>query len=49
MPEEIYKCVVCEGNVYPCTFTVKATGKSVVLPDICPFRVDSPKWKKVSE
>lgn len=49
MIEKIFKCVMCEGNVYPCVLSVKSATKILIPPTKCPFEDGDSKWEEVKE
>ena len=49
MIEKIFKCIVCEGNVYPCVLSIKTEAKTLVEPTKCPFDGGNPNWEEVSK
>ena len=49
MVKTIFKCVMCEGNVYPCIFYAKTKDKSLNTPMRCPYDHKKVRWEKVSK
>ena len=49
MTKTIFKCIMCEGNVYPCIFHTKSNCSILVIPTKCPFGYTKVKWENVSK
>ena len=49
MTEKLYKCVMCEGNVYPCIFSAKSRSSILATPIRCPFGNKKVRWEEVIE
>jgi hypothetical protein len=49
MIEKLYKCVMCEGNVYPCIFSTKSGSSILATPIGCPFGNKNVRWEEVSD